>query len=75
MLYYVRAIVIALYRSLKEAATQPFHREKYKLVFGGLVSVMGKSLREELEREELLVKRCHALAEKVKMAKGDSRVS
>ena len=36
---------------------------------------MGKSLREELEREELLVKRCHALAEKVKQSKGDNRVS
>ena len=64
-----------LYWTLKEAASLPSFRTRYKLLFGGLVSVMGMSLREEMEREELLVKRCHAVAEKIKQAKGDSRVS
>ena len=36
---------------------------------------MGKSLREEVEREELLVKRCHNLAELIKDARGENRVS
>ena len=60
---------------MKDGASQPAYRERYKLLFGGLVSVMGKSLREEVEREELLVKRCHNLAELIKDARGENRVS
>ena len=63
------------HRALKDGASQPAYRERYKLLFGGLVSVMGKSLREEVEREELLVKRCHNLAELIKDARGENRVS
>ncbi|XP_067936157.1 phosphatidylinositol 4-phosphate 3-kinase C2 domain-containing subunit alpha-like [Watersipora subatra] len=63
-----------LFWSLKEVAAQPAYRERYKLLFGGLVSVIGKSLREEMEREETLVHHCHSVAEKVKQARGDDKV-
>lgn len=63
-----------LLRSLKEAASHPAHRERYKILFGGLVSVMGKSLRSEMEREETFVKMCNSIADMVKNAKGDNKV-
>lgn len=61
-------------RSLKEAASHPAHRERYKILFGGLVSVMGKSLRAEMEREEVFVRKCNSIADLVKSTKGDSKV-
>lgn len=71
---YIAICCYFVFRALKDGASHPAYRERYKLLFGGLVSVMGKSLREEVEREELLVKRCHNLAELVKNARSENRV-
>ncbi|CAH1786121.1 unnamed protein product [Owenia fusiformis] len=58
-----------LYWLLKEAAENVMSRKRYQLMFGALMSIVGKSLRKEFEKQEELVKKLAIIAETVKMAK------
>lgn len=61
-------------RLLKEAAGDVHFRKRYQLIFGGLLSVVGKSMRSEISKQEEFIRMLSAIADKVKAGK-DKEVS
>jgi hypothetical protein len=53
-------------RLLKEAADDEHYRKRFHLLFGGLLSVVGEKMREELAKQEEFVQMLSAIADKVK---------
>lgn len=58
-----------VYWLLKEAADDPYHRKRYQLMFGALMSVVGEGMRNEFGKQEEFVNMLSAIADKVKAAK------
>jgi len=71
MLYLLLVLVARL---LKEAADDVRYRKRFQLLFGALLSVVGKSMRSELSKQDEFVHVLSAVADKVKAAK-DKEVS
>ena len=57
------------FRLLKEAADDIHYRKRYQLMFGALLSVVGKGMRDEFTKQEEFVKMLSAIGDKVKAAK------
>jgi hypothetical protein len=53
-------------RLLKEAADDEHFRKRFHLMFGGLLSVVGEKMREELAKQEEFIHMLSAIADKVK---------
>ncbi|XP_039596720.1 phosphatidylinositol 4-phosphate 3-kinase C2 domain-containing subunit alpha [Polypterus senegalus] len=62
-----------LYWLLKDAAQDPLFRARYENVLGALLSLCGKGLREELEKQTRFVQLLEVVAEKVRQAGGSAR--
>ncbi|XP_060131966.1 phosphatidylinositol 4-phosphate 3-kinase C2 domain-containing subunit alpha [Zootoca vivipara] len=62
-----------LYWLLKDALHDIKHGVRYEHILGAFLSVCGKGLREELEKQTKLVQILGTVAEKVKQASGSSR--
>uniref|UniRef100_A0A670HUM1 Phosphatidylinositol-4-phosphate 3-kinase catalytic subunit type 2 alpha n=1 Tax=Podarcis muralis TaxID=64176 RepID=A0A670HUM1_PODMU len=62
-----------LYWLLKDALHDIKHGIRYEHILGAFLSVCGKGLREELEKQTKLVQILGTVAEKVKQASGSSR--
>jgi len=56
-------------RLLKEAADDVRYRKRFQLLFGALLSVVGKSMRNELSKQDEFVHILSSVADKVKAAK------
>jgi len=54
---------------LKEAADDVRYRKRFQLLFGALLSVVGKSMRGELSKQDEFVHILSSIADKVKAAK------
>jgi len=62
------------FRLLKEAADDVRYRKRFQLLFGALLSVVGKAMRNELSKQDEFVHILSSVADKVKAAK-DREVS
>lgn len=60
---------LLLRRLFKEAADDAKYRKRYQLMFGALLSIVGNSMRLEMTKQEDLVKKFSAIADKVKAAR------
>ena len=56
-------------RLLKEAADDVRYRKRFQLLFGALLSVVGKSMRNELSKQDKFVHILSSVADKVKASK------
>jgi len=54
---------------LKEAADDVRYRKRFQLLFGALLSVVGKAMRNELSKQDDFVRILSSVADKVKAAK------
>ncbi|KAM4721293.1 phosphatidylinositol 4-phosphate 3-kinase C2 domain-containing subunit alpha [Rhinophrynus dorsalis] len=62
-----------LYWLLKDSLDDPYFGTRYEHVLGALLSVSGKGLREEFEKQTRLTQLLGVVAEKVRQASGSSR--
>ncbi|XP_014457801.2 phosphatidylinositol 4-phosphate 3-kinase C2 domain-containing subunit alpha isoform X1 [Alligator mississippiensis] len=62
-----------LYWLLKDTLQDPMFGIRYKIILGAFLSICGKGLREELEKQTKLVQLLGMAAEKVKQASGSAR--
>lgn len=56
-------------RLLKDAEGDIYYRQRYRLVMQGLLSLVGRQMREELLREDRLTRMVSEIARKVKQDK------
>lgn len=61
------------FRLLKDALHDVKYGGRYEPIFGAFLSVCGKRLRDELEKQTRLVQILGMVAEKVKQASGSAR--
>ncbi|XP_069594558.1 phosphatidylinositol 4-phosphate 3-kinase C2 domain-containing subunit alpha isoform X1 [Ranitomeya imitator] len=62
-----------LYWLLKDALNDPHHGPRYEHILGALLSVVGKGLRQELEKQTRLTQLLGVVAERVREANGSGR--
>ncbi|XP_053305716.1 phosphatidylinositol 4-phosphate 3-kinase C2 domain-containing subunit alpha [Spea bombifrons] len=62
-----------LYWLLKDSLNDPYFGTRYEQVLGALLSLVGKGLRGELEKQTRLAQVLGVVAEKVRQASGSSR--
>ncbi|KAM4617398.1 phosphatidylinositol 4-phosphate 3-kinase C2 domain-containing subunit alpha [Discoglossus pictus] len=62
-----------LYWLLKDSLNDPYFGTRYEHILGALLSVSGKALREELEKQTRLTQLLGVVAEKVRQASGSGR--
>ncbi|XP_063294346.1 phosphatidylinositol 4-phosphate 3-kinase C2 domain-containing subunit alpha [Pelobates fuscus] len=62
-----------LYWSLKDSLNDPYLGKRYEQILGALLSVCGKGLRSELEKQTRLTQVLGAVAEKVRQTSGSAR--
>ncbi|XP_040266447.1 phosphatidylinositol 4-phosphate 3-kinase C2 domain-containing subunit alpha [Bufo bufo] len=62
-----------LYWLLKDSLNDPHFGPRYELVLGALLSICGKSLRQELEKQTRFTQLLGVVAEKVRQASGSGR--
>ncbi|KAE8606011.1 hypothetical protein XENTR_v10010566 [Xenopus tropicalis] len=62
-----------LYWLLKDSLNDPYFGTRYERILGALLSVCGKGLREELEKQTRLTQLLGVVAEKVRQASGSAR--
>ncbi|CAJ0935790.1 unnamed protein product, partial [Ranitomeya imitator] len=60
-------------RLLKDALNDPHHGPRYEHILGALLSVVGKGLRQELEKQTRLTQLLGVVAERVREANGSGR--
>ncbi|XP_073515143.1 phosphatidylinositol 4-phosphate 3-kinase C2 domain-containing subunit alpha isoform X2 [Phyllobates terribilis] len=62
-----------LYWLLKDALNDPHFGPRYEQILGALLSIVGKGLRQELEKQTRLTQLLGVVAEKVRQANGSGR--
>nr|DBA17690.1 TPA: hypothetical protein GDO54_003101 [Pyxicephalus adspersus] len=62
-----------LYWLLKDSLNDPHYGGRYEQILGALLSIIGKGLRQELEKQTRLTQLLGVVAEKVRQASGSAR--
>ncbi|CAI9615424.1 unnamed protein product, partial [Staurois parvus] len=62
-----------LYWLLKDSLNDPHFGSRYEQILGALLSIIGKGLRQELEKQTRLTQLLGVVAEKVRQANGSAR--
>lgn len=62
-----------LYWLLKDSLNDPHFGSRYEQILGALLSIVGKGLRQELEKQTRLTQLLGVVAEKVRQANGSAR--